>query len=76
MPNYKRYLPLSWKGFAFPPFQVPAQGVLLSNLNLLADLELIIFTRGGSTRALVAREMAFHHVAQGELGGQPYMVSF
>jgi hypothetical protein len=28
------------------------------------------------TRALVAREMAFHHVAQGELGGQPYLVSF
>jgi hypothetical protein len=76
MPNYKRYLPLSWKGFAFPPFQVPAQGILLSGLNLPPDLELIIFTRAGTTRALVAREMAFHHVAQGELDGQPYLVSF
>ena len=76
MPNYKRYLPLSWRGFAFPPFQVPERGVLLSSLNLPADLELILFSRGGLTRTLVAREMAFHHVAQGELGGQPYLVSF
>jgi hypothetical protein len=76
MANYKRYLPLSWKGFAFEPFQVPAQGASLSGLNLPPDLELITFTRGGSTRALVAREMAFHHVAQGDLGGQPYIVSF
>jgi hypothetical protein len=76
MPNYKRYLPLSWKGFAFPPFQVPAQGALLSSLNLPPDEELIVFTRAGATRALVAREMAFHHVAQGRLGSQPYLVSF
>lgn len=76
MPNYKRYLPLSWKGFAFPPFQVPAQGAPLSSLNLPSDLELIVFTRGSVSRALVAREMAFHHVAQGELNGQPYLVSF
>jgi hypothetical protein len=76
MPNYKRYLPLSWKGFAFEPFQVPAQGASLSSLDLPPDLELIIFTRGGLTRALIAREMAFHHVAQGNLDGQPYLVSF
>ncbi len=76
MANDKRYLPLSWKGFAFEPFQVPDQGVSLSSLNLPPDLELILFTRDGATRALVAREMAFHHVAQGDLGGQPYMVSF
>lgn len=76
MPNYRKFLPLSWKGFAFEPFQVPAQGASLSSLNLPPDLELITFTRGRSRRALVAREMAYHHVAQGELDGQPYMVSF
>jgi hypothetical protein len=76
MANVKRYLPLSWKGFAFPPLQVPARGVLLSRLDLSADLELILFTQGDATRALVAREMAFHHVAQGELEGHPYMISF
>lgn len=76
MPNYRKFLPLSWKGFAFEPFQVSAHGASLSSLNLPPDLELITFTRGRSTRALVAREMAYHHVAQGELDGHPYMVSF
>jgi len=76
MPNYRKFLPLSWKGFAFEPFQVPLKGTSLSTLNLPPDLELIVFTRGGMRRALIAREMAFHHVAQGELAGQPYLVSF
>jgi len=76
MPNDRKFLPLSWKGFAFEPFQVPAQGVSLSSLNLPPDLELITLARGGAIRALVAREMAYHHVAQGELASEPYMVSF
>jgi hypothetical protein len=76
MSNRRKFLPLSWKGFAFEPFQVPAQGAPLSDLNLPPDLELIVIRRDGATRALVAREMAYHHVAQGELGRQPYMVSF
>jgi hypothetical protein len=72
----RKFLPLSWKGFAFEPFQVPSEGVPLASLDLPADLELIIFSRGGLKHALVARELAYHHVAQGTLGGQPYMVSF
>jgi hypothetical protein len=76
MSNRRKFLPLSWKGFAFEPFQVPAQGATLSSLRLPPDLELILIRRGETARALVAREMAYHHVAQGELGGQPYMVSF
>ena len=76
MPNRRRFLPLSWKGFAFEPFQVPAKGAALSSINLSLELELITIRRGEATRALVAREMAYHHVAQGELGGHPYMVSF
>ncbi len=76
MRENQRFLPLSWKGFAFQPFQVPAGGPLLSGLGLPPDLELIILTRGRSARALIAREMAYHHVAQGELDGEPYIVSF
>lgn len=76
MTRTKRFLPLSLNGFAFEPFQVPAIGVSLTSLNLSPDLELILFTRNGSVRALAAREMAYHHVAQGELGGIPYLVSF
>jgi len=76
LPNYKRFLPLSWKGFAFEPFQVPANGVQLDRLKLPPDLELIVFSRNGRRRALIAREMAYHHVAQGALDGEPYLVSF
>lgn len=72
----QKFLPLSWKGFAFTPLQVPDKGVPLFRLNLPANLELIIVKRGEAARALVAREMAYHHVAQGQLNGEPYMVSF
>jgi hypothetical protein len=72
-----RYLPLSYKGYAFEPFVVPSgAGVPLASLGLAADTELLVFSRGGQSRALLAREMAYHHVAQGELAGQPYLVSF
>jgi hypothetical protein len=67
---------LSWNGFAFQPFSVPPRGIPLTNLELPADLELITFSRGGETRALIAREMSYHHVAQGELAGEPYLISF
>jgi len=76
MTDKKRFFPLSWKGFAFEPLQVPHAGTLLSSLNLPGDLELIVFRRGKSSRALVARELAYHHVAQGELDGEPYLISF
>ncbi len=76
MPGGGRVLPLSLRGFAFEPFQVPKHGVSLSTIKLPPDLELITLTRGGLTRALVAQEMAYHHVAQGELDGEPYVVSF
>jgi hypothetical protein len=48
----------------------------LSGLSLHPDLELLTINRAGLTQAFVAREMAYHHVAQGELRGEPYMVSF
>ena len=63
-------------GFFFKPFAVPSQGFPLSQTNLHPDEELIVFERGNLQRALLAREMAYHHVAQGELAGEPYLISF
>jgi len=40
------------------------------------DEELIVFERNGVYRALNLREMAYHHVAQGDLAGEPYLISF
>ncbi len=60
----------------FEPFQVPAQGELLKEQRLPDDFELILVERNGERRAFSMREMAYHHVAQGELGGVPFLVCF
>jgi hypothetical protein len=63
-------------GFFFKPFVVPSHGLSLAATNLHPEEELIFFERGGMKRALLAREMAYHHVAQGELAAEPYLISF
>ena len=60
----------------FPRFRVPDKGTPLARAGLKPKESLIIVERGGVRRALALRQMAFHHFAQGELGGQPYLVSF
>lgn len=60
----------------FTPFQVPKKGASLKDMNLPNDFELIIAERNGERRAFSMREMAYHHIAQGELGGEPFLVSF
>ena len=64
-------------GFQFAPLRPqPDEGAALSNTGLHDDVELIVFERRGVRRALLAREMAYHHVAQGVLENEPYLVSF
>ena len=36
----------------------------------------VTFDVGGRTLVLVSSEMAYHHVAQGEMEGEPWMVTF
>ena len=60
----------------FQPFQVPDTGILLREMSLPDDYELIRFERNGESRLLSMREMAYHHVAQGTLAREPFMVSF
>ena len=62
-------------GFQFEPLR-PKNATALSTAALSPRTELILFERLGEHRALIMREMAYHHVCQGELGGQPYLVSF
>lgn len=40
------------------------------------DTGLLVLTRGETTLALVTTQMAYHHIAQGEMAGEPWMVSF
>ena len=64
------------EGFYFEPFRPTGDGVPLAEADLRPDEELIVFARGGEERALSVRQMAYHHVAQGELAGEPYLVTF
>lgn len=40
------------------------------------ETTVLTFEAGGETLVLVSSQMAYHHVAQGELAGEPWMVSF
>jgi hypothetical protein len=41
-----------------------------------ADTHVLVFEAGGARLALVTAQMAYHHVAQGDIAGEPWMVSF
>ena len=60
----------------FKPYRVPPHGVPLRAAGLASDYELMVLERNGDRRAFSMREMAYHHVAQGELAGEPYLVTF
>ena len=60
----------------FQRFRVPARGERLAALRLKPKTQLLVFQRGGERRALLREQMAYHHLAQGELAGEPFLVSF
>ena len=41
-----------------------------------ADTQLLLLERDGEALALRTHEMIYHHVAQGELGGRPFVATF
>jgi predicted RNA-binding protein with PUA domain len=40
------------------------------------DDNILVIERGGKHLAFSVFQMAYHHVAQGELAGEPYLVTF
>ncbi len=40
------------------------------------ETTVVTFDVGGQTLVLVSSQMAYHHVAQGEMEGEPWMVTF
>lgn len=57
-----------------PEFE-PLEGALRSGA-VEDDTPLLVFEAGGETLALVTAQMSYHHVAQGEMAGEPWMVTF
>lgn len=65
------------KGFRFEPFRPKSHHATpLADSKLKPDTELLAFERGGERRAVLLSEALYHHVVQGELAGEPYLVTF
>jgi len=60
----------------FPRFTPSGPGVALSEAGLKPNVELIVAERNGDQIGFLMRELSHPHGAQGELGGEPYVVSF
>lgn len=63
----------------FDPFRVSDMEALtdaLSDGRVRKDTPVLSIERGGTQLALLTMQMSYHHVAQGELKGEPWMVSF
>jgi hypothetical protein len=63
----------------FVPFRDP-EFQSLRNAMLAGDVEddtpVLVFEAGGQTLVFVTEQMAYHHVAQGTMRGEPWMVTF
>lgn len=63
----------------FKPLRVEKTILLRDALKqgkIKSDTDLLLLNHPDEPLALVKGEMAYHHVAQGHLGGEPYLVSF
>jgi hypothetical protein len=60
----------------FKRFNVTSKAIPLKEAKLNPNEVLLVFERCGERRALLQKQMVYHHLAQGELAGEPYLVSF
>ena len=63
----------------FPPLLVQATQRLrnqVTNGNVHEETPVLVTERDAATMVLLRRQLSYHHVAQGEVGGEPWMVSF
>ena len=76
LPSGRAILHDTW---GFDPFRVTSFESLSDALEagkVAGDTPLLVLTRGDTRLALLTTQMSYHHVAQGELVGEPWMVSF
>ena len=68
-----------WKAPNFIPFRNPEWRSLADvrrTGEISDDTPVLVFEAGGSTLVLVSSQIAYHHVAQGDMNGEPWMVTF
>ena len=68
-----------WSRSNFVPLRDPVFKTLRAAIRageVNEDTPVLVFEVGGETLTLVTRNMSYHHVAQGEMAGEPWMVTF
>jgi hypothetical protein len=60
----------------FLRFRDEGQGGPLREAGLKPDTELLVVERSGERRAFRQTQMTYHHMAQGEIAGEPYLMSY
>ena len=66
-------------GSRFEPFRVSQTQSLRQALAagvVVSDTRLLVMEHAAGRLALLTDQMAYHHVAQGDIAGEPWMVSF
>lgn len=61
---------------AFYPEEYEPLSTLRRDGRVDDDTAILALRRGDTTLALLTNQMSYHHIAQGELAGEPWMVSF
>ncbi len=65
------------KGFRFQPFRPKSRHEIpLRSVDLPPEAELLAFERCNERRVVWVPHAGYHHVIQGELAGEPYLVTF
>ena len=63
----------------FAPFYVQTTRLLrhvLASGDVRQDAPVLVAERDAATIVLLRRQLTYHHVAQGEMAGEPWMISF
>jgi len=61
---------------AFYPTEYEPLSDALGDRRVDDDTALLVLKQGGTTLTFLTMQMSYHHIAQGELAGEPWMVSF
>lgn len=61
---------------AFYPESYESLEDALDDRRVSDETPLLVLQREGTTLTLVTMQMSYHHIAQGDLAGEPWMVSF
>ena len=65
--------------WGFDPFSVSTTEPLkdaLADGKVREETAVLLLARGNTRLALLTEQMSYHHIAQGELEGEPWMVAF